>query len=161
MSWNYKQYNILTCRFVCINSIPLITKINFKDYDTCVEYDESTSTVKGVMQMSMDTSNKREVAVKILKNNFRIEKHMVELIKEAKLMFQVGNHEHILRLLGVHCETPPEDMSRKGNVMLIMEYYPARRLDDFLRKSFENRLMNFRNMLATERVKVDRRTKRL
>ncbi len=38
------------------------------------------------------------MAIKTLKSSFRAEKNMVELIKEAKFMFHVGNHEHILKL---------------------------------------------------------------
>lgn len=85
---------------------------------------------------------------------------MEDLIKEAKLLFHVGNHEHILKLLAIHC-TPDEDTSKRGNVMLIMEDYSPRRLNDFLRTCFDNKLQNFQNLLGKDRGRPDKRSRRL
>ncbi|ODN02128.1 Fibroblast growth factor receptor [Orchesella cincta] len=117
---------------------------NFRiDYNSCIEFEETTSTLKGTLNAS--PTFKRSITVKILKSNVRSEKRMIELVKEAKLWSYIGHHEHILQFVGICCTS--SDVSR-GNVMLLMESYVPRRLDDFLKNSFENQLQNFENMVV-------------
>ncbi|CAL8072646.1 unnamed protein product [Orchesella dallaii] len=117
------------------------------DYNACIEYEDTTSTLKGTL--SVTETFKRSVTVKILKSNVRTEKHMIELVKEAKLWSRIGHHEHILQFVGICCTS--SDVSR-GNVMLLMESYPPRRLDEFLKNSLENQLQNFENTLTDSKL---------
>lgn len=71
------------------------------DYDTCLEYDEKTSVVKGTFQHTTESISWKEVVIKMLKSSFRTEQNIRELGREAKLLFYVGNHQHILQLLGI------------------------------------------------------------
>ncbi|XP_035704193.1 receptor-like tyrosine-protein kinase kin-16 isoform X1 [Folsomia candida] len=100
------------------------------DHQTCLGFDDDHAIIRGFLASTSGDGEFGEIAVtlKTLKVTTPTIPHSGRLLKEANLLAFIGEHDSILKFLGVCCKS-----SLKEKVFLVSEYYPKGRLDAFLK----------------------------